>query len=695
MTGRRQRQRHTRPRDNPRAAAVPALMADACPRCHNVGVWATVRPVRGFPGLLLGLTLVAEAGSVLLSWGLEPAYDTLLYAVYSVILSGTGALIAVRHPRNAVGWLFCWCGLINAVSADLAQAWGLRGAAHGWPGAPAGEWVANWSWLPGAAGLVLTFLLFPDGRLPTRSWRPTIWATIVGLVLALPGWAFSPRRGPDFVGGQNPFAVTWIPTDTLFAVGLALVCGALVASVASLVLRFRGSRGLERQQLKWFVYVAVLVGLVLPPSAVLWEAVPAVRLLPAVALTALPLAAGAAILRFHLYDIDVVINRTLVYGALTAVLAASYTGVAVLLSKSLGGGSEWATAGAAVAVTVLFRPVRARIQDAVDRRFDRARYHARYRMSAFLEQLRAGEAVPEDVQKLLREVLGDPALDLVFWLPDAGPCVDLRGAPVDLVGDERERMEVVRGEQRLAQVLHRPLDPPRLSVARMAVDDGTLAIEMARLRVELRRQLATVEESRARIIEAGDQERRRIERDLHDGAQQRLVSIGLALRHAQHQLCESRPEPAKATLNAAVTEIAGTIQELRDLTHGLPPSQLDEGLAPAFRELARRAPLPVGVAASNERFDARLEAAAYFISCEGLTNAVKHAQATRVDLSARRIDESLIVSVADDGTGGAAVADGSGLSGLADRVTALGGTLTIHSEPGIGTTLTAELPCGS
>jgi signal transduction histidine kinase len=227
------------------------------------------------------------------------------------------------------------------------------------------------------------------------------------------------------------------------------------------------------------------------------------------------------------------------------------------------------------------------------------------------------------------------------------------------------------------------------------VEAGGLAIEIARLRVGLRRQLAEVEASRARIITAGDAERHRIERDLHDGAQQRLVSIGLALRHAQHELATSSPQLAAQTLDGAVAEVAVAIDELRELARGLPPSQLDGGLAPAFRELARRAPVPVDVTVPSERFERDVEAAAYFIGCEGLTNAVKHGQATRIALNAGRENGQLVVSVADDGVGGAAPNEGSGLRGLADRVAALGGTLRIESNQDAGTTLTAELPCGS
>ena len=198
---------------------------------------------------------------------------------------------------------------------------------------------------------------------------------------------------------------------------------------------------------------------------------------------------------------------------------------------------------------------------------------------------------------------------------------------------------VERGGQPLGVVLHDPAGSEDPILLRKVVEAGGLAIEIARLQVELRRQLAEVEASRARIVSAGNEERRRIERDLHDGAQQRLVSIGLALRHAQHELATSSPERASHTLDGALAEVALSIDELRELAHGLPPAQLDAGLGPALRELARRAPVPVEVNdARASGSTARLEAAAYFIACEGLTNAVKHAHADE-DRAQRRTGE--------------------------------------------------------
>ena len=220
-----------------------------------------------------------------------------------------------------------------------------------------------------------------------------------------------------------------------------------------------------------------------------------------------------------------------------------------------------------------------------------------------------------------------------------------------------------------------------------------LAIEIARLRVEVRMQLAEVEASRARIVTVGYEERRRLERDLHDGAQQRLVSIGLALRDVQRQLPPLTP--AAAELDATVAGLTEAINELRVLARGVRPAGLDDGLAAALRELAARSSLPTRVEATEERFEDSLETAAYFVASEALTNAAKHARASEVAVSAVRRNGSLVVIVRDDGIGGAAAGDGSGLLGMSDRVAALGGSVSVDSPRGSGTTVTAELPCAS
>jgi signal transduction histidine kinase len=472
----------------------------------------------------------------------------------------------------------------------------------------------------------------------------------------------------------------------------------LIAGVKAVRLRFRRSSGVERLQLKWLAYssflipVTLLVCLAFDLAGAGIEDTGVFTALVFTMLTAIPASVGIAVLHYRLYDIDRLINRTLVYGVLTLLLAATYAGTTLLLGTALGS-SSLTTAAATLLVAVAFRPLRARIQDAVDRRFSRARYDGLRRIAAFLEDLRAGRAAPEEIEPMLRQILGDPGLELRFWLPESEVYVDAHGQAAN--GAPREGQmstPVTRAGAPLGLVLHKRVDSEHPAALAEVVEAAGLAIEIVRLRVELRRQLEEVEASRARIVAAGYAERRRLERDLHDGAQQRLVSIGLALRHAQHELGPS-PNGSVLLLDDAVTEIGHAIEELRELAGGVRPAQLEGGLAPALRELAGRTPLTVEVDARGGRFAPDLETAAYFIASEGLTNAVKHAQASRVKLSVQSGDGVVVVSVTDDGVGGASTSGGSGLRGLRDRVEAHGGTFRVESVGGRGTTIVAELPC--
>jgi signal transduction histidine kinase len=652
--------------------------------------------VRGLPALLVVVTTMVEAVAVPLSWGLEPTYDTVLYALYAVVLAGAGALIVSRFPGHRIGWLFLATALFNALAADLAQGWGLRAAERAWPGGSFGEWVGLWSWIVAGPALVLTFLLFPDGRFTRRGWAAVAWANVAGVALVLPGWALSPDIGHLFVAGRNPYAVAGAATSVLFAVGMPLFVGSVAVAIVPLVQRFRRATGVERLQLRWFVFASVCAAVILPVVALLWSVAPVVRPLTALALTAMPVGAAVGILRYRLYDIDVIISRTLAYGALTALLAGTYAVSVVAIGAAVGHDSAWTTAGATLAVAAAFGPLRGRVQTVVDRRFNRARFDARQLMTVFLEDLRAGRAVPEDVEAVFRAALDVEDLDLYVFVPDSELAVDLAGTPVADDDDDGRRRWLIRHAGTTLGVVVAPAAlAERGSMVPEVLDTGVLAVEIARLRVGLRRQLEEVEASRARIVAAGDDERRRIERDLHDGAQQRLVSIGLALRHAQHALGAGVDPDVNRTLDDAVAEITVAIDELRELARGLRPAQLDSGLGPALRDLARRAPVPVEVIANGDRYPTDVETAAYFTACEGVTNAVKHANATRIVLRACHNPGRLIVSVVDDGVGGAIARRGSGLAGLSDRVAAHGGTLTIDSGADRGTTLVAEFPCTS
>jgi signal transduction histidine kinase len=242
--------------------------------------------------------------------------------------------------------------------------------------------------------------------------------------------------------------------------------------------------------------------------------------------------------------------------------------------------------------------------------------------------------------------------------------------------------------------MHDPVLLERRGLLEAAGAAARLALENERLQAELRAQLGELRASRARIVAAGDAERRRLERDLHDGAQQRLLGLGLALQLVRAELGDET-NGAGELLDEAEAELAAAVEELRELARGIHPAVLtEEGLAPAVRTLAARAPLPVQlVDVLEERFAAPVEAAAYFVVAEALANVAKHAHASVARVSIVRAEGLLVVGVGDDGVGGAQASGRSGLAGLADRVHALDGRLTIESDVGHGTTLTAAFPC--
>ena len=631
------------------------------------------------------MTTTVEIAAVALSWGWEPAWDTLIYGVNTLVLAAVGALVASRQPRNPIGWLVLGAAVVSACFADLAQAWALRG----WPGAELAETFANTSAIPQAAATGVCLLLFPSGTPMAPAWRAVGAAGVLAAALAVPAFVLAPEAGSYFVDDVNPYAADGSLWWVVYVAAMAVLLGSFVLSVVALGLRFRRSVGDERQQMKWLALTAGIAAVVMPAGVLLWNTVPAVRIPVAVVAALMPMAIGAGILRYRLYDVDIAISGTVVYGTITMLLAGTYALVAITVGAVGGRGSIWATAVVTLIAGVGARPLRDRLQRVVDRQFNRSQYEATERVNTFLEELRAGRAAPEGIENVLREAVGDPELALGFRLPGTTGNVDLNGDPVP---EGRDHLPILlHGEEVGVVTLGSPMSRARLPEL---LTIGGLALEIVRLRVELRRQLDEVAASRARIALAADDERRRIERDLHDGHQQRLVSIGLSLRHAQYALAGTAPD-ADALIQRAVDEITQSIEDLRELARGLRPAQLDAGLTPALRELARRAPLPVAVRASTGRLPVEIEAAAYYTACEGVTNAVKHSGATQVMLCATYGEGQLVLLVRDNGVGGAALGVGTGLTGLRDRVTVHGGALEITSPRGQGTTLTAVFPCAS
>jgi hypothetical protein len=332
------------------------------------------------------------------------AYDywretTILPAVYASL----GLLIATRRPRHPIGWLFIGVGLSGSMQLVAGQYSALADAAD-LPGRPHGLWVSSLVQGASVGLLVLLLLLFPTGRPPSRRWRPVVWSLVAGICLTLVSQMLRTKTLPDLPEVPNPFGVPALepllgPLDVL---GGVLLIGGVIGAFASLVVRLRRSRGRERQQLKWFVYVALLGIVAIFPLGALLDLL--VGQLPhdygalgvllnpwLLAPIALAITVAAAIVRHRLYDIDRVINRTLVYGLLTALLGAVYVAGVFLLGRLLDpadGQSELAVAASTLAVAALFQPARRRVQTAVDRRFNRARYDATRTLAVFSTRLR-------------------------------------------------------------------------------------------------------------------------------------------------------------------------------------------------------------------------------------------------------------------------------------------------------------------
>jgi hypothetical protein len=368
-------------------------------------------------------------------------------AIFAVTAATVGAVIALRRPHNPVGWLFLAAGLGYAVAAFAYEYAVYAVLTH--PGSvlgPEAAWVANWIWPPALGALACMVLIFPNGRLlygrllsPRSRWRPMVWAAGLGSATAAAGIALSPGPLDEFAVVHNPFGLEdAAPMVELVTVAGMLAFGlALLAAGVSLMLRLHRARGEERQQLKWLAYAAVLAAAAATGSIVsylLFGTTPwLLAALVVAAFDMIPIAAGIAILRHRLYDIDRLINRTLVYGLLTALLGAAYAATVLLCGQLFGGVGgnppSWAVAGATLAVAALFQPARRRIQSAVDRRFNRRKYNTAQTIDAFSARLRDEidlDTLSAELLAVVDQTMQPTAASL--WLrPSARPLAGGRG----------------------------------------------------------------------------------------------------------------------------------------------------------------------------------------------------------------------------------------------------------------------------
>jgi signal transduction histidine kinase len=636
-----------------------------------------------------------------------------------------GALIASKRPDNPIGWIFVAVGLSFA-TASLTGQWSDYALVQE-PGAlPFGafmSWVSVWAWPPGIL-LVFTFLLllFPDGKLPSRRWRVVARLALADLVLlivpiAITAW---PIRGAVLVniGESAPAAAS----DAFKLAYNLQVAGVLVMfvlgmlSAASLIVRMRRSTADEREQIKWFAFAAsILVAAVILGS-------PLFNLggqLQVVAFPLVPLASAIAILKYRLYDIDVVINKTVVVGALAAFVTIVYLAIVVGVGTAIGTHGEPNVVLSIVATAIValaFQPLRTRAQHFANRLVYGKRATPYEVLSVFAERMGETFATEDVLPRLARAIAdGTGATKAEVWLrvgdrlrlaaswPSMAaddvwlPLDDRELAGADGVAEVRHQGELL-GALTLTKHANDPITSAEEKLLTDLASQAGLVLRNVRLTAELRARLEDLRSSRQRLVAAQDEERRKLERNLHDGAQQQLVALSVKTRLAS-ALVGKEPEKELAMLGDLQQGLGDALETLRDLARGIyPPLLADKGLRAALEAQARKAAVPVAIEPNGiGRYTQEIEAAVYFCTLEALNNVAKYAEATSVQVGLADAGGELQFRIVDDGRGfDTSVTDyGTGLQGMADRLDAVGGTLELRSGPGQGTTIIGRVRTGS
>jgi signal transduction histidine kinase len=679
--------------------------------------WGTVLWV----GAAAIFTIEAVVGLVFLHLNGESVAQQVPLVIAIGMFLVVGAIIVSRDPRNVIGLILLWTAAVTpwAFAASEVTTWLAR---HGYEGAGPAliGFMNNLGWLFGILPMVLLLpLLFPDGRLPSRRWRPILWVIGGMLALLFISLLLGQRTftgSNDVDGVLNPFyipAIGQLPKlDPLVAF---LFPAVFLAAVVSLFLRFRRSTGVARQQIKWvafgfaFAFVGTTVGGWIPPGVVN-------SFVMGIGFLAFPLSIGIAVLRFHLYDLDVVVKKTVIYAALALFATIVYLALVVGLGATFGHGSPFLTMVAAVVVAVTFQPVRARMTRFANRIVYGKRATPYEVLTEFSE--RVGDAyADEDVLPRMARALGEgigaeradvwlavdhELRDVAAWPSEEGSLAPVplpNGSVPALDGADRVYPVEHAGELLGALAVRKPAsDPVSPSDEKLMGDlagQAGLVLRNVRLTEELKVRFEELKAAQKRLVSAQDEERRKLERNIHDGAQQQLVALQVRQRLVE-QLID--PDPAKAKEMVAQLQVdTGTaLGDLRDLARGIyPPLLADEGLAAALGAQARRATLPVTVEAEGVgRFPQAVEAAVYFSILEALQNVAKYAAASSANVWLSNGDGELRFEVRDDGNGfdPARTGYGTGLQGIADRLGALDGTLSVRSAPGAGAAISGSIP---
>ena len=648
--------------------------------------------------VLFGLNAAASGGAVLGTR--SPGLRTQL-PVLAIAFALIGALIVSRLPANLVGWIFWASGIAWAIQSLMTE--------HSWtaarvgplPGATESGWLAALLHRPSFL-LTFTFILlvFPDGHLPSRRWAPV--AIAAGVLIALGGVIQLIAWAPAYLHSALPPDNAHLPYVAV-PVGLP----AVLAGVVGLIVKYRRADGDRRQQLKWLVFGAAVI-----VFSLLFQPVPAILIL-------VPISLAIAILRYRLYDIDLVINRTLVYGALAVTITLVYVAIVVGVGSLIGRGSQAnfiLSIAATALVAVAFQPLRARAQRLANRLVYGERATPYEVLSRFSERI--SETVPSDetLSQMARVLAqGTGATRAEVWLRMASslqcaaeyPALDKRPEPLPLHADGSLQ---IAGVDALVPVEHKgellgalavrkrkgeSLTPIETKLLADLARQAGLVLKNVGLAADLRQWIEELRASRERLVAAQDAERRRLERNIHDGAQQNLVALKVKLGLARHAW-QKQPHRLGALLDELSADADESLNTLRVLARGVfPPLLAERGLATALEAQARRSPFPVELNTTGlGRYRADLEAAVYFCCVEAMQNAAKYSGANRMQIQLSQQNGNVVFAIKDDGRGYdmARVKPGSGLQNMIDRVEALGGLLEIASAVGSGTLVKGHIP---
>ena len=680
-----------------------------------------MRPRSGIPipaFVIAGLTVaICLSGLALHQGGFSPGLIGGIGSVIGLIglftflaFTAMGLLLVRNRPSNAVGWLLLGIGLnvyLIFNSPNYAQ---FAIVEHHAP-VLVGEvfaFLARTVWIPFVLMLLLFVpMLFPDGRLLSRRWFIPIISGLIFALFALVGNMFlADKVSTDFPALNNPLANPSLARTFQAFVNLSVPFGlfALVGSVSSVVVRYRRGDSLQRHQLRWFLFALVLATIPFLLNNDTFLA----NVLLVLFVPLLPISIAIAVLRYRLYDIDVVINRALVYGALAAFITAVYVGIVVGLGALINSGGRPNLALSILAtavVAVAFQPVRTWVQRLANRLVYGYRATPYEALTTFSHRV-AGAYANEDVLPRLAQVLaeGTGATRTSVWIRRAGEAVAAATWPpsesalgigvADRVAEVRHQGETL-GELTVKKRPGEPFTPVEEKLLNDLAAQAGQVLRNVRLTSELQARLDEISAqavelraSRQRIVSVQDAERRRLERNIHDGAQQHLVALAVKLRLAA-TLVKRDPAKAQRLLKELDTQTAEARQTLRDLAQGIyPPALRERGLVEALQPHAQVTADGVG------RYDPELEAGVYFCCLEAVQNATKYANASQVLIKLRQQNGHLTFDVIDDGVGfdPKGVATGTGVQYMKDRVASLGGRLSLESQPGRGTTVSGLLP---